>query len=362
MSNSGDNCSECVLFEHSLRASGSTEGGVSNDRATGMTLDLTHLDDAGFDKLYREQIEQPLLSREGERLDGVNIFWKRLTLGLILTVIGFAILMSFGWMEIGLMAGFGGAIAAYSWAYAPLSTLSGQVKSKMLGTIAETLDCKYEATVSRRAGFDSARELGLVPGFDRSSFEDWWGGQRYKCDFGLYEAHLEQKHQSKNGTTWVTCFRGQIMCVSFPKKFLGTTVVRRDLGIFNFVNRFGTSLKRVGLESSKFERDFEVYGSDQVEARALVHPVFMERLIALEKQFSGSRIRCAFQEGDLIIAIESRNRFEPGSMFSPLADRKRVRQVVTDIAEIIRLIDSMLTSEKAPLVALGNTDIPAEAT
>jgi hypothetical protein len=140
---------------------------------------------------------------------------------------------------------------------------------------------------------------------------------------------------------------------------LGTTVVRRDRGWFNFLDHFGSKLQRVGLEDPKFERDFEVYGSDEVEARELVHPVFMERLLALETKFDGKRIRCGFQGGDLLIAVEGRNRFEPGSMFQPLADPARVRAVINDIAEILRLIDSMLTAETAPLVALGNKEIPA---
>jgi len=327
-----------------------------------MTLDLTHLDDGGFDKLYHNQIEQPLLSRESERLAGVRTFWQRLTIGLFLLGVAVLLLFAFGLANLAFIGGFGGAIGIATYAYWPLSSLSDQVKQKMLDTIATTIGCKYQVNGFTPAGFDRARTLDLVPRYDRSNFEDWWGGERFKCGFDLYEAHLETKHRTKNGTTWVTCFRGQLMRVSFPKEFLGTTIVRRDRGLFNFLDRFGTELKRVGLESSKFERDFEVYGSDQVEARALVHPVFMERLIALEQKFAGSRIRCAFQQGDLIVAIESRNRFEPGSMFSPLADPTRVRQVVTDIAEILRLIDAMLTAERAPLVALGNTDVPADAT
>lgn len=115
------------------------------------------------------------------------------------------------------------------------------------------------------------------------------------------------------------------------------------------------------MADPKFERDFEVYGSDQVEARELVHPVFMERLIALEPAYAGKRLRCGFQDGDLLLAVEGRNRFELGSMFAPLADPKRVRTVINDVAEILRLIDSMLTAERAPLVALGNKDVPVES-
>ena len=171
---------------------------------------------------------------------------------------------------------------------------------------------------------------------------------------------MEEKHEGKNGPYWVTVFRGQLLRVSFPKKFLGVTVVRRDSGLFNFFHHFGNKLQRVGLEDPKFEREFEVYASDQVEARELIHPVFMERLLTLEKAYDGKRMRCAFQDGDLLLAVEGRDRFEVGSMFRPLADPKRVRTVVDDIAEILRLVDSMLTVERAPLIALGNKDVPVE--
>ena len=325
------------------------------------TLDLAHLDDAGFDRLYAQDIEPPLQAREAERIANVRTYWSRLIPGLAAVAAVVIGMIMAGWTQFALFVGFGGFVIVGGWAYWPLSILNNQVKLKMLTTIADSSGCKYEENGFRPAGFDEVKSLGLVPNFDRSNFEDWFNGQRFKCGFDLYEAHLEQKHQTKNGTSWVTCFRGQLMRVSFPKKFLGVTVVRRDRGLFNFMDRVGSKLQRVGLEDPKFEREFEVYGSDQVEARALVHPVFMERLLALETKFAGSRIRCAFENGDLLIAVEGRNRFEAGSMFSPLADPKRVRQVVTDVAEILRLIDAMLTAEKAPLVALGNSDIPAEA-
>ena len=333
---------------------------MSNDKAKVMTLDLAHLDDAGFDKLYHAEIEPPLLAREAERIADVKLYWQRLIPGVALVAAVVAGMLWIGWTEFSFFAGIAGLIGAGSFAYWPLSILNTQVKLKMLGTIADTIGCAYQENGFAPAGFERIRSLGLVPSYDRSNFEDWWNGQRFKCGFDLYEAHLEVKHHDKNGEHWSTCFRGQVMRVAFPKKFLGTTIVRRDRGLFNFLDRFGSSLKRIGLESSKFEHDFEVYGSDQVEARELVHPVFMERLLALETQFSGKRIRCAFQEGDLLIAVEGRNRFEAGSMFTPLADPKRVRAVIDDIAEILRLIDAMLTAETAPLVAMGNKDVPLE--
>jgi hypothetical protein len=350
------------MIEGSSGGQGVSDPSASRPEEGGQTFDLTRLDEAGYDKLYRAHIEQPLLAREAERQAGVKTYWRRLIPGSIAVVVLAVILAAAGAVQWALIGAFVGLVGAATFAHWPLSSLSDEVKHKTLTTIAQTIGCRYQT-----AGFDASEiprmlDLGLLPPFDRASYEDCIEGRHLKCGFELFEGHLERKYQSKRGTHWATCFRGQIIRVVFPKKFAGVTVVRRDLGWFNFVNRFGSGeLKRVGLADPKFEREFEVYATDQVEGRELVHPVFMERLLALETKFDGKRIRCAFQAGDLLVAVEGRNRFELGSMFKPLADPARIRGMVNDVAEIMRLIDSILTAEKAPLLALGNKDLPADA-
>jgi hypothetical protein len=107
----------------------------------------------------------------------------------------------------------------------------------------------------------------------------------------------------------------------------------------------GEGLKRVGLEDPKFEKVFEVYGSDQVEARYLVHPVLMERLLDLEASFHGQKLRCAFEYGDLLIAVEGGNLFEPGDLFKPLPDPARARRIVEEIGKVLRVMDGVLTAQ-----------------
>jgi hypothetical protein len=82
----------------------------------------------------------------------------------------------------------------------------------------------------------------------------------------------------------------------------------------------------------------------------------MERLLELETAFKGKNLRGAFAEGDLLIAIEGGDKFEVGSMFSNLNDIARARTIVGDVAEIMRLIDAVLTAEQG---ALPNETGPA---
>jgi hypothetical protein len=130
----------------------------------------------------------------------------------------------------------------------------------------------------------------------------------------------------------------------FPRSFAGVTVVRRDNGIFNLLGG-EPGMKRVGLEDPVFEKAFEVWGTDQVEARYLVHPAFMQRLLDLETRLKGSRLRCAFEQGDLIIAIEGGNLFEPGDLFKPLIDVTRAKRIVDEIGSVVRVLDEVLTAQ-----------------
>ena len=256
---------------------------------------------------------------------------------------------------------FGGvAVAATHWfAYLPLQEVATNTKAQSLTAVAQAIGCSYQLGGFEPAALPKFNELRLLPSCDRSEYSDCFAGAHRSCPFAFYEGHLEEKVQTKNGTHWKTVFRGQLIRIAFPKKFLGTTIVRRDAGFFNFMQRWMSSLQRVALVDSRLEKAFEVYSNDQVEARYLIHPVFMERLLDLETRFQGKNLRCAFVEGDLLIAIEGGDKFEVGPMFRRLDDIERARSIVSDLTEIMRVIEAVLTAEMGALPTDENKTGPA---
>ena len=315
------------------------------------TLDLAQLTDAQFTALYAERIEPLFAGAEKERGIAVEKFRSRLLMGMPLAAaVGVVVWSMFDMVVAGVIVGVFGAIVAYTVAYLPLQRLGKQVKFSALTAIAQAIGVSYAIEEPDPTALPAFRRLELLPAHDRARFEDFFHGRRQGCAFDLFEAVLEVEDHDRDGaTSYVTVFRGQLVRVAFPKPFMGITVVRRDAGVFNAIAGLG-DLKRVGLGDSTFERAFEVYSNDQVEARSLVHPVFMERLIAIETAYKGKNLRCAFADGDLLIALESPDRFEIGDIFQPLADPARARRIVDDIAEVMRLMDAVLTAEIAPLV------------
>ncbi|KAF0178798.1 MAG: hypothetical protein FD124_3485 [Alphaproteobacteria bacterium] len=315
------------------------------------TLDLAHMTDAQFDALYKERIEPLFVEGEAVRTAAVAMFKKRMTIGAPVALgLGVLVLAIFQEGVAGLIvAAIAGAVA-FTLAYMPLQRLSERMKTGSLTLITEAIGVTYGGDNATPPALPRFRDLDLLPGHDRSHFEDFFHGERQGCAFDLCEAKLEDESRTKNGKTYVTVFRGQMIRMAFPKKFHGVTVVKRDAGVFNGLRAFG-ELKRVGLGDSTFEKAFEVYSNDQVEARYLVHPVFMERLIHLEQAFNGRRIRCGFQDGDLLLAVEGDDKFEIGDMFRTLDDPARARRIVGEIAEVMKLMDAVLTAEMGPLVA-----------
>ncbi|MBL4539273.1 MAG: DUF3137 domain-containing protein [Oceanicaulis sp.] len=247
-------------------------------------------------------------------------------------------------------------LGAMIWGNSALNTLRKTVKSGLNDRFASAFGMRYSAEVHNPVRFDAFREHGLLPGSDRKSFEDMFSGESYGADFDIYEAHLEERRRTKNRTYYVTVFRGVLIRINFPRTVEGVTLVTRDKGIFYGLEGWGKKLfsgrklERVGLVDPTFEKAFEVYGTDQVMARYLLTPSFMERLLKLETELKGKNVRCVFDDalgdgdgrGELLIVAETGNKFEAGSMFKPLTDHDRVETLHGEFSMIDDIINTVL--------------------
>ncbi|HEX8900302.1 DUF3137 domain-containing protein [Vitreimonas sp.] len=313
-------------------------------------IDLARLDDATFDRLYKERIEPCFVANEADRVEAVATFkkWMWITVGLAAAA-AIALVLSTQQMVHGLMLALAVLVVGGVLAYQPLAKVGQTLKRQYCAAIAEAMGASFSLSGFSPPAFPRLQQLQLVPSFARSKFEDWFHGNYKDCSFDLYEAHLEQRStDSKGRTRYTTVFRGQLIRMHFPIEFLGVTIVRRDAGVFNVFGggkADGRQLERVRLVASEFEKAFEVWSTDQVEARYLLHPVMMERLIALETALHGKRIRCAFENGDLLVAVEGGNLFEPGDLFKPLVDPSRARRIVDEIASVVKVMDQVLTAQ-----------------
>ncbi len=309
-------------------------------------IDFANLDDADFERLYNERIEPCFAANEADRIGAVASFQTRALISVGAMIALAAIVWTWSQAPVaGLVAAIFVGVVGAIYAYQPLANVADKLKREYCAAIAQAMGATFSVAEFQPPAFERMQELRLVPNFQRSHFEDLFQGNYKESRFDLYEARLEQRHTDGKGRTrYSTVFRGQLVRMSFPRPFLGVTIVRRDAGAFNAFGG-GGNLERVRLADPKFERAFEVWGDDQVEARYLLHPVMMERLSELEKGLHGRRLRCAFQGGDLLVAVAGGNLFEPGDLFTPLVDPARARRIVDEIAGVMGVMNQVLSAQ-----------------
>lgn len=245
--------------------------------------------------------------------------------------------------ELKMFLSFAGLAGGGGWAYAPRAKAIKDTKRGINRAIAESLGLTFSDECEPGHGFELVKTYQMVPHFHRSTFEDMWCGDLSGRNFTLHEAHLQQRRQSGKRTHYVTVFRGAILTLEFDRQFHGTTLVERNKkhrklfgGQKESVTFEGHQLDCADMVHPDFEDLFSVWTDDQVEARYLVHPRYIERLVEVERAFGGQNVRALFKGGELVVAIESGNMFESGSM-DARKDRAMIERCVDQFMSLVEL-------------------------
>jgi hypothetical protein len=162
-------------------------------------------------------------------------------------------------------------------------------------------------------------------------------------------SELDAKHESGSGKnrTVVQIFKGLFFIADFNKDFHGRTVVLPDTAERLF-GKLGQMLQEwnfsrddiVKLEDPRFEKEFAVYGSDQVEARYILSTSLMKRICDFKRK-SGRKIHLSFVGSLVNVAISyNRSLFEP-KLFSTLLDFGPIQEYFEDLSLAVGIVEDL---------------------
>ena len=244
-----------------------------------------------------------------------------------------------------LILGGGFIISIYT---KPLRDYHGSIKDDIFPAILSFLDgFKYTPKVYETWYMTKFKEFDIIPSYENENNEDHIQGKYKGVNISLCESHLMNKKEE-------TLFKGIVISLDIHKYFKGKTVVRKDFGsVGNLVGKTyrrsaeilkGSSrfseLTSVRLEDPRFEKEFEVFSTDQVEARYLLTTSFMERLLELRDKLFIQKIECSFYKNILLMMISTKkDMFEPGSIFEPADFVDDVRSLLIEMNLIFEIID-----------------------
>ncbi len=180
---------------------------------------------------------------------------------------------------------------------------------------------------------------------DRYGGNDLVSGKIGSTEIKFSDVHAEYKTKSKSGTQWHTIFQGLFFVADFHKNFKANIVVLPDFAQKHF-GQIGTFLQDINftrgdlvkMDNPAFEKEFVVYGEDQIEARYLLTQAMMERILEFKKK-SDKPLYISFKNSKIFVAIEyNRDLFEPNP-FKSLNDFGMIKEYYEDLALVIGIVE-----------------------
>lgn len=215
-----------------------------------------------------------------------------------------------------------------------------EVKSKFLPVI-----CRFFGNMNYAIGgvskIESKYRRDIFPTFTFAHCEDFIQGEYKGVVLNLHETTLKKQGRKKSRTV----FRGLVLELDLNSNFTGRTLLLKDAGdLGNFLTGDDfNGLKRVHLEDPEFEAQFQVFGSDQVEARYVLTTVFMQHLLDLARLRSLDEypdVQCVLEGNKLIIVIPSwKNLFEPRGLEESALDLDDIHTFLAQMKNIFNLVD-----------------------
>lgn len=147
----------------------------------------------------------------------------------------------------------------------------------------------------------------------------------------LPQRTTEHNNLKKNKKEYGIFFLAQM-----NKKFSGQTIVVEDKGLRNRFIHY-KDLEHVHLEDPVFEKAFEVYGNDQIEARYILTTAMIEQMLQLKTYFA--KISFSFFAGQVLMNVKTKkNYFECSNFFRSLLNEKRIEKTFAQMYALFSII------------------------
>lgn len=188
------------------------------------------------------------------------------------------------------------------------------------------------------------RKSKIIGYWQKVKADDIFFGSYRGVDFSLYDAIFTS--EDKDNHT-VIKFDGLIAKFKFNKKFSGTTIIRPDNSSHKSPYK---ELHYSEFEDVNFEKKYDVFTDDDVEARYLITPSFMERLNNLKASFEAKYVNVSFYQEYLILGISvKKDLFSICDLDKPLDDKDQFFEMFREIYSVLQFVSHFKLTQKIGL-------------
>lgn len=200
-----------------------------------------------------------------------------------------------------------------------------KAKHDFLYLMANALDLQY-----RRGGFITLGDLydhHVLPPYAQSHSEEGFSGRESGINFQFQDFHVMPVSRwhwfDYRSFLWGLGFYGVAIRIELGRHLDHHTILMPRFiangALKNLLHEKFYEFEDIGLVYSKFKKRHTVLATDQVEARFILDPAMIERIMTLGTLLHANWLEVSFREREMvIIAGQTQNFFEVGHLFHPV--------------------------------------------
>lgn len=299
------------------------------------------------EKIYNQHLKtfERLRLRRWVDLAGVAVF------GLIITAFNFVIICSYVlkypssdfsfWALL-----FVTMILSFIFEYELLNfNYRRYVKKKLLGDIARNFGFVYKDGGVMRLG--DLYDHNLLPPYTTRVVEEGFHGEIDGFNIEIQDFTIQSVMRlgrfDLRALFGGSSFYGLAMRIKLNKTLKHHTIMMPTMfahgKMRKYLNVKFREFDEVNLVFRKFKRRYTILSENQVESRAIFDPAMIERMLEFGKKLGSSWLEVSFKEREMvIIAGQSRNFFEPGTLLNP-PSVLTIEQVMDQLAALKEIIE-----------------------
>jgi hypothetical protein len=250
---------------------------------------------------------------------------------------------------------FGGFIAA-NWFYRySIKDYRTDFKFRVIEPLIKEIDTDLNYSPEAKLSQQLFERSGLFQkDIDYYDGNDLVRGSIEGVNLEFSDLHVKHKSSETKGNQHDnTIFKGLYIVCEFNKHFKSRTIILPDHAekyLGSFIGRWFQSKNfsrddLIKLEDNHFEKEFVVYGSDQIESRYILTHSMMQKLLAFKKRVK-QNISIAFVDANIHIAIEyNKDLFEP-NVFESLLDYKSLMSYINSLQAAVGIVQELKLNER----------------
>jgi hypothetical protein len=217
-------------------------------------------------------------------------------------------------------------------------------KDRIVRKLVAFWDPSFKYQINNHIKAAEVLESGMLyPKNYKAGGSDMIQGEINGVTFRFSDLHLllEKKYVQKNEDPYETIMFGSFFVADFQKQFKNPVFVYPNKSFFaDSIGYLRYEGEKVLLEDPEFSKKFEVYATDQIEARYILTTSMMERIKSMSLKM-GNNLHIAFANNRVyVMNNNSKDRFE-ASWFKQVDKKETLIQFYNELTEQLSIIDDL---------------------